>query len=120
MNKAQQGMTLLEVLVALMIFSVGCLAVIRTTSQQARHLGALEKNVIAGWVADNQLAQITLDRIRPSALWQQGQEKMADNDWYWRYRGLQTTDPQVYAVDIEVADNPAFSGTKLQLRTWMK
>lgn len=120
MSKTQQGMTLLEVLVALMIFSVGCLAVIRTTGQQARHLGILEKKVIAGWVADNQLAQITLNHIRPSVLWQQGQEKMADNEWYWRYRSLQTTDPQIYAIDIEVADNSAFGGTLIQLRTWMK
>lgn len=119
-GKKQRGMTLLEVLVALVVFAVGCMAVIRTTGQQIRSLSELEKKIIAGWVADNQLALLTLSGARPSALWQQGTETMGDRDWFWRYRSLQTTAAQVYAVDIEVADNPDFTGAILRVRTWMR
>lgn len=119
-SRSQRGMTLLEALVALVVFAVGCLAVMRTTGQQIRSLSELEKKTVAGWVADNQLTLLTLQGIRPSALWQQGSENMAGHDWYWRYRSLQTTDPQVYAVDIEVADTPAFTRSRIQVRTWMR
>lgn len=119
-SKAQRGMTLLEVLVALVVFAVGCMAVIRTTGQQIRSLSELDKKIAAGWVADNQLALLTLNGGRPSALWQTGSEKMGDRDWFWRYRRLQTTDPQVYAVDIEVADDPTFKRSTIEVRTWMR
>lgn len=118
-NARQRGMTLLEVLVALVIFSIGCLAVLRTTGQQVRSLGGLERKVVAGWIADNQLALLALNGTPPSALWQQGKENMAEQDWYWRYRSRQTTDPRLYAVDIDVADDPAFTQVTLQVRTWM-
>ncbi|WP_431223435.1 prepilin-type N-terminal cleavage/methylation domain-containing protein [Serratia sp. L9] len=42
-DKKQRGMTLLEVLVALVVFAVGCMAVIRATGQQIRSLSELEK-----------------------------------------------------------------------------
>ena len=36
--RRQQGMTLLEVMVALMIFAIGCLALINSTGGQVRSL----------------------------------------------------------------------------------
>ncbi|MGL5385631.1 MAG: type II secretion system minor pseudopilin GspI [Serratia sp. (in: enterobacteria)] len=119
-SKTQRGMTLLEVLVALVVFAIGCMAVARTTGQQIRSLSELDKKILAGWVADNQLALVTLGGVRPSPLWQQGSESMGDRDWFWRYRSLQTTNPQLYAVDIEVTDDPAFTRSTVQVRTWMK
>lgn len=119
-SKTQLGMTLLEVLVALVVFAIGCMTVIRSTSQQIRSLSELDKKIVAGWVADNQLALLTLNGGRPSALWQHGSERMGDSDWFWRYRSQQTTDPQVYAVDIEVTDDPVFTRSTVQVRTWVK
>lgn len=119
-SKMQRGMTLLEVLVALVVFAIGCMTVARTTGQQIRSLSELDNKILAGWVADNQLAIMTLNAARPSPLWQHGSENMGDRDWFWRYRSLQTTDPQLYAIDIEVTDDPAFTHSTVQVRTWMK
>lgn len=119
-SKTQRGMTLLEVLVALVVFAIGCMTVMRTTGQQVRSLSELDKKILASWVADNQLALLAINGVRPSPLWQQGSENMGDRDWLWRYRSLPTTDPQVYAVDIEVTDDPAFRRSTVQVRTWMK
>ncbi|WP_431223436.1 type II secretion system protein GspI [Serratia sp. L9] len=66
------------------------------------------------------MALLTLSGARPSPLWQQGSETMGDRDWFWRYRSLQTTAAQVYAVDIEVADDANFTRAILQVRTWMR
>ncbi|MGS4288616.1 prepilin-type N-terminal cleavage/methylation domain-containing protein [Serratia marcescens] len=40
--RRQQGMTLLEVMVALMIFAIGCLALINSTGGQVRNLSEIE------------------------------------------------------------------------------
>lgn len=111
-------MTLLEVLVALVIFSVGCMAVVRTAGQQIRHLSVLEEKMVAGWVADNQLSVLSLNHQSPSESWQQGVEEMAGRQWHWRYRRFQTTEKQLYAVDIEVSDSSSFSYPLVSLRTW--
>jgi general secretion pathway protein I len=115
----QKGMTLLEVLVALVIFSVGCMAVVRTAGQQIRHLTVLEEKMVAGWVADNQLSLLSLGKLSATETWQQGVQEMAGRQWHWRYRGQQTTENGLYAVDIEISDSGTFSYPLVSLRTWM-
>lgn len=117
-RKRRRGMTLLEVLVAMMILSVGCMAVIRTTGQQIRNLGKLEDKTVAGWVADNQLARLYLGEIVLSPLWLQGSSMMANRQWFWRCRSRQTTDSHLQAIEIEVDSEPEFSYPVLRLRTW--
>ena len=55
MNR-DDGFTLMEVLAALLILSVGILALIRTTSGAVRVASRVELGTLAGTVADNQLA----------------------------------------------------------------
>jgi general secretion pathway protein I len=117
-RKRHNGMTLLEVLVAMMILAVGCMAVIRTTGQQVRNLGKLEDKMVAGWVADNQLARLYLGDFVLSPLWQQGNSMMANRQWFWRCRSRQTTDSHLQAIEIEVDSEPGFSYPILRLRTW--
>lgn len=113
-------MTLLEVMVAMVIFAVGCLTIARTIGQQTHGVSAMEKKIVAGWVADNQLALLSVSHIRPTAFWSEGQEDMAGGTWYWRYRSRQTTDSTISAIDVEVSDTPAFTTPILQVRTWLR
>ena len=53
--KAQSGMTLIEVMVALVVFALAGLSVMQATLQQTRHMGRMEEKTLAGWLADNQL-----------------------------------------------------------------
>lgn len=105
-QQRQRGMTLLEVVVALMIFAVGCMAIIKATGQQVRSLGELEARNVALWVADNQLAILQLDVAPPALAWRAGTTDMADEIWHWRYRGRQTTDAGMRAIEIEVRREP--------------
>ncbi|WP_041411889.1 type II secretion system minor pseudopilin GspI [Serratia sp. FGI94] len=113
-------MTLLEVMVAMVVFAVGCMTIARTVGQQTHGVSIMEKKIVAGWVADNQLALLTINNIRPTAFWSEGQEDMVGGRWYWRYRSRQTTDSDMSAVDVEVSDNPAFTPSILQVRTWLR
>lgn len=104
--KQQRGMTLLEVMVALMIFAIGCLALINTTGGQVRSLSAIETKAIALWVADNQLTLLQLDPRPPALTWYSGTTEMAGETWHWRYRGQDTTDVGMRAIAIEVRRDP--------------
>ncbi|STU73679.1 general secretion pathway protein I [Klebsiella pneumoniae] len=55
--KREAGMTLIEVMVALVIFALAGLAVMQSTLQQTRQLGRMEEKILASWLADNQLVQ---------------------------------------------------------------
>lgn len=104
--KRQQGMTLLEVMVALAIFAIGCLALINATGGQVRSLGAIEAKAVAFWVADNQLTLLQLEALPPALTWRSGTAEMAGETWHWRYRGRDTTDVGMRAIEIEVRRDP--------------
>ncbi len=56
-----RGMTLLEVLVALAVFALAGLALVRTVTGQMVALGDMEEKTLATWVVENQLVQQKLE-----------------------------------------------------------
>ncbi|OSN05883.1 type II secretion system protein GspI [Lonsdalea britannica] len=98
----QRGMTLLEVLVALVVFALAGLAILRTTAQQASTLGRLEEKTFAVWIAENQLTALRLEKQWPSTSWTDGSVMFAESTWYWRYRGIDSGNDSVRAVEVEV------------------
>ncbi|MFT7526580.1 MAG: general secretion pathway protein I [Arenicella sp.] len=59
--EAQQGFTLIEIVVALAIVAIGVLSVAEAMIQHTQVAGSLEKRVMAAWVASNQIALLTHD-----------------------------------------------------------
>lgn len=55
------GFTLIEIVIALAIVSIGLLAVAEAMNKHTQVAGSLEKRVIASWVAANQIALINHD-----------------------------------------------------------
>ncbi|SLM62251.1 MULTISPECIES: type II secretion system minor pseudopilin GspI [Dickeya] len=98
----QQGMTLLEVMVALVIFALAGLTVLKTTAQQANSLSRLEEKTLALWIAENQQAAMRLEKQWPQTQWVDGEINFAGSSWFWRIQGVATADPSVRAVDVEV------------------
>lgn len=105
-------MTLIEVLVALAVFSLAAIALMKTVTQQSVGLGRLEEKTFANWVAENQLVQLRLDSIWPETRWTQGESEMAGRRWYWRWQGVNTADPRLRAIEIEVSLTPPPSATQ--------
>ncbi|WBA17809.1 type II secretion system minor pseudopilin GspI [Salinivibrio kushneri] len=107
---SQQGMTLLEVLVAVAIFAVAALSVMKATGQHTRSLSRLEQKTLAAMVADNQLAEVVLSAKVPDKA-TQGTTEMAGQQWQWQLAPVATETGQLRAVDMSVAavaetDNP--------------
>ena len=112
-KRKEQGMTLLEVMVALVIFSTAALALMNSVSLNVRFTHGLADTLQASWVAENQLAEAKLSNTPfPDAL-QTGTEIMGGRSWIWRKQRVKTAENrfadevQVYAEDDE--DKPVLS-----------
>ncbi|MCU6207516.1 type II secretion system minor pseudopilin GspI [Enterobacter cloacae] len=112
-KRKEQGMTLLEVMVALVIFSTAALALMNSVSLNVRFTHGLADSLQASWVAENQLAEAKLSNTPfPDAL-QTGTEIMGGRSLIWRKQRVKTAENrfadevQVYAEDDE--DKPVLS-----------
>lgn len=102
--KKQCGMTLLEVLLALVIMATSGVAVMNAASGALNNQSHLQNKSFALWVASNGLTELKLKKIWPSSSWQYNTAELADTTWYLRYKGVETGDSDFKALDIEVSD----------------
>ena len=97
----QKAFTLLEVLVALAVLTMGLGTVIKVAGGQAAQLAYLKDKTIALWVANNKANKIQLDDW-PSTGTSTGREAMANQDWSWKVKVSNTADKDLRRLDIEV------------------
>jgi len=110
---AQHGFTLIEVLAALIIVSLGMLAVIQAVSQTVNNANYLREKTIAHWVAMNKLTEIRLAPTAPPGGESNGDVEMAGSTWHWRMTIDATQVPSMQRIDIKVA--PKSAGEKASI-----
>jgi len=96
------GFTLLEVMIALLIIVIGAAAVINTSTESAWKATQLWQRTIAGWVAQNEIAEFRAKRSWGNDRSHSGRVEMANAEWRWQLRVSDTDDPQLRRLDIEV------------------
>lgn len=101
--KRQSGMTLLEVMVAIMIFAMTATAILRSGSEHLRSTVMIKDISIATWVANNALSEIILEAKWPLKKNKKGEAEMAGSTWYWRQVITDTMDKDFKQVTVEVA-----------------
>ncbi|MEL4868568.1 type II secretion system minor pseudopilin GspI [Pantoea agglomerans] len=89
-NAKQTGMTLLEVMVALVIFSTAALALMNSVSLNVRFTHGLADTLQASWVAENQLAEAQLTKRDFPDAEERGTEIMGGRSWDWRKQRVKT------------------------------
>lgn len=96
------GFTLLEIMVALAIFSTLAAAVLSASQYVVKHTGRVEEQLIAAWLADNQLNEL---RLQTALSVGQAQSVVAMNrrDWLLQQRISTTGDQRLLQVDIDVS-----------------
>ena len=97
----QKAFTLLEVLVALAVLTLGLGTVIKVAGGQATQLAYLKDKTIALWVANNKANEIQLTDW-PSTGTSSGHESMANQEWQWKMKVSNTEDKDLRRLDIEV------------------
>ena len=100
--RRKRGFTLIEVMIALLIIVVGAAAVINTSTESAWKSAQLWQRTIAGWVAQNQLAEFRAKRSWSNDRNHSGQVEMANAEWQWELRVSDTDDASLRRLDIEV------------------
>lgn len=114
----RRGFTLLEVMIALAIFSLAAVAILQVASGALKHQRRLEEKTVAGWVVDNQTALLYLMTASQRAAEPRGEVWMAGSRWYWRAVILPTETPLLQAVRIDVGQQADFSTVEQSRRAW--
>lgn len=104
--KPHSGFTLLEVMVALAIFAVAAVALMKVGMSYTQNVGQMKDRTYAHFIAMNELAQLEI-----SGSWPEGtSERKIDEQgrqWQVSYEAFNTMSEEVKRVEIQVAPIPA-------------
>jgi general secretion pathway protein I len=112
-RKTVGGFTLIEVIVALVVVSLGMLGVIQAVGQTASNTAYLREKTLAHWVAMNRLTEVRLQRVAPSVDKTDGEVEMAGRRWRWTMTVTQTPVESIRRIDISVRDVDADEDSSL-------
>lgn len=99
-----RGFTLIEVMLALSIFSLAALTALSVASEHLRSITMIEERAFATMVASNRMAQVHSSDTWPPQNGASGQMQMAEQTWYWRQQVVETVTDGLREVTIIVSD----------------
>ncbi len=100
----ERGFTLIEMLVALAIFSLAALALLRLGGATATNSARLREQAIAQIVADNVAAEVLTDPEPPAFGIQTGEAINAGRRWAWTRRTDRSPEARIQQIEIQVSD----------------
>ncbi len=98
--RAARGFTLIEVLVALAIVTIGMAAVLEALTSSASATLYLRRKTFAEWVALNQIERVRLTGIVPRTGTSTGHLTYAREKWRWREKVIDTQIPGVRRIEV--------------------
>jgi len=103
-----RGFTLLEVLVAMAILSLGMIAVFSGMSQSLNVTIRLRDKTLASWIALNQITELQVTGEYPDAGNRRDQVEMAHTEWVYAMKISSIPQIEMRRIDITVslADSP--------------
>ncbi len=103
-----RGFTLLEVLVAMAILSLGMIAVFSGMNQSLNVTARLRDKTLANWVALNQITELQVTGEYPDAGNRHDEVQMARTDWVYDMKISNIPQIEMRRIDITVsfADSP--------------
>jgi len=115
----QSGLTLLEVMVALLIFAVTGSAILKAAGDHLSGVGLIQDMTFATWVANNRLSELQLSTTWPPKNNEKGSEEMASRTWYWSQRVEKTVDEELLLVEVTVSDNEQRSNSVTSVTSYL-
>jgi general secretion pathway protein I len=113
--QGRNGFTLIEMLVALAIFSLAALALLRLSGATVSTTARLQDQALAQIVARN-IAVETLTDPSPPAFGVTGGETVnAGRNWLWTRRTARSPEPRIQQILIHVASDRGREGATLTI-----
>jgi general secretion pathway protein I len=99
----RRGFTLLEVLIGLLVLAIALIALTRTAAVQADQFALLRERTIAGWLAQDLLAETRVGNPFPPTGSSNGTRRFGARDWRWEVRVQGTDVPTIHRIEVRVA-----------------
>ena len=106
MKNKQRAFTLLEVLVALAVFSVAAISLMKVSESQLRLSQRMEEKTFAHWVALNMITEMQSSQDWPSLGEQTGKVSMAGREWKMVVKTQATPVNRVRRIEVSVGLAP--------------
>ena len=112
-RSAEHGFTLIEMLVALAIFSLAALALLRLEGATVSTTARLQEQALAQIVARNIAVEVLTDPRPPAFGEVRGETVNAGRNWLWTRRTDRSPEPRIQQILIKVASDRGLQAATL-------
>jgi general secretion pathway protein I len=114
-RQSQQGFTLIEMMVALAVFSLAALALLRLQGATVSSTAMIETRALGQIVANNLAVEALTDAVPPPLGKSEGVVENGGRKWRWSRITKRTADVRIVRIDIGVVDEFGRPGGALSL-----
>ena len=101
------GFTLIEVMVALAVVSIGLLATLNAANQETKSAIMSQNKMTAFWLMKNKITEIRLNEPWPATRQKKDSVEVFKQKWYWQSSTEKTANPLIRKVTITFAQTAA-------------
>jgi general secretion pathway protein I len=112
-ERSDAGFTLIEMLVALAIFSLAALALLRLEGATVANAARLQDQAVAQIVARNIAVEALTDPVSPAFGREAGQAMNAGRSWVWIRETRRSPEPRIQQIEIMVQSPRGGPGARL-------
>jgi general secretion pathway protein I len=112
---ARQGFTLVELLVALAVFSLAAMALLNLSGENIRSAARVEDRTLGGVIAENLAVEAA---IAPQLAEGEtaGRVEMGGRGWRWAQQVFATDDPDLLRIEIRVSTDEGLAADRTLFR----
>jgi len=103
MKIKHSGFTLIEVMIALAVVSIGLMATLNAANQEIRGASITQDKMTAYWLMQNKMAEIRLKGDWPSTTQRSGTDEIFEQSWRWKTETKKTDNPNIRKVEISLS-----------------
>lgn len=110
-DSRQDGFSLVELLVALAVFSLAAMALLNLTGESTRSAARVADRTLGGVVAENLAVEAAVAPALAEGV-TDGAATLADRPWRWTRTVAATDDPRLLRVDIRVSTDEGLAADR--------